>query len=350
MTGYKNEYIVVSKSGCNPTLLKAANQSDLLYFLSKSKLNASDYLVNHDGFYIHELKSESLVPNSNYTLVEFLGLGSFSNVFLGLDADKNRVAIKQPKKLSDIPKGEQNSVILEIKNQIHENSYFDLAQEGLKKLTYEKLTMILYYCQKQKSQKLSRQSPPPGILNVVAFNDSALSVIYPLAGRSWVEQAGSSLHSLINTFFQLAEALSYLHDLGMYHNDIKVNNIVTGPNGPAFIDYNLNEKVRGVNQYYKVDGNEQDEFTEVFALGSVFYFCIANAKLSANNKLRESCMSVKQLLLLKQSLRNLSSSNNYSHAFKLFNLVNKMLSSKNSRPTAKQVKAELACLLIEFKE
>lgn len=130
----------------------------------------------------------------------------------------------------------------------------------------------------------------PGIVNVLAYGtegDGTPYIVMPLVdGRNLREivlkDEGDDISFIINVFSKIVHSLSYAHDNGVVHCDLKPDNIVVTESGPVILDFGsasltLGEPQKnaiGTTAYMPIEqymGRPISSKADVFALGVVLF-------------------------------------------------------------------------------
>ncbi len=151
---------------------------------------------------------EALPVIPGYRLERELGAGGAGSVYLALDAEGRRVAIKVVRSVGS-------------------------GSQAVQRF-------------RQECRALARLSHP-GIVQLVETGTAAGGLVYLVmefvAGVSldrWVAEARPSVQACMRLLGQVLDALAHAHDAGVIHRDIKPHNVVVTPEGqPKLVDFGV---------------------------------------------------------------------------------------------------------------
>jgi len=211
----------------------------------------------------------------NYEIIETLGYGAFSTVYLVKDKISNKLY-----SMKKIPKHKDPNIHIKTTNQINIGLY--LNQNGYDNYIDHYVTETHYY----------------------------LIFKYLQGSDLFTYQPKITHNNMFDIFIQMAEELQKLHSLKIVHNDIKPENIMLMVNGKIqFIDFELSRTPDvNISQKYEIRlSNEQDvsgsiyyispekyqkktsDFykSDIYSLGSTYYALImADFPYQSNDKLK----------------------------------------------------------------
>ena len=215
-----------------------------------------------------------------YTIIRQLSLGGFSIVYLGADAEKNRVAIKEylPNSLALRGEGESRPQI----TPEHLNAF----RYGMK-------------CFFEEGRSLARLSHPNVIrvLNFFRANDTVYLVMEYERGRTLQEYVQShkgavSERFVRGVFTRLLNGLREVHSHKLLHLDLKPSNIyLRVDNTPVLIDFGAARQTLASDQpmlkpmytpgfaspeHY---GSRKDlgPWSDIYSVGASMYACLAGS-------------------------------------------------------------------------
>jgi serine/threonine protein kinase len=131
------------------------------------------------------------------------------------------------------------------------------------------------------TQKLKALNPPKGICLPIDFGTSNNEwiIVFPRGTGNCHKTSMLPLSLLLEGILNLATSLYWLHSQGLYHGDIKLDNVLFTSNGLSFIDFGLlgsqitpTESIKYI--FYRspeMTVNKINFKTEVLALGVSFY-------------------------------------------------------------------------------
>lgn len=151
---------------------------------------------------------------------------------------------------------------------------------------------------------------PIAELGTITYRDPATNIIhcgyavkYPyLNGQDLcdivMESEMFDIEWICNVMFQILSALSWVHRLGLVHNDIKCDNIMITPEGAVLIDFGCAFYLRLVgnsvipygtpcNQAPEVSEGVIDYHRDTWALGIVLWAMLTGCQYSPNSELSE---------------------------------------------------------------
>lgn len=285
-----------------------------LSFSTVPKLKTNSATVNSLNPTLH---NESLeFPRVGENLGEFLlldeiGAGAFSRVFIAKQLTlADRIVVL---KVTTVPMGEsqrlarlQHTNIMPLFSVHRDRGFFVLCMPFLGVLTLREVIESLRQNKESISNKLTRNGPdnPSDFESLTSLtlrrqldsftNQTVIEMVKDSAQLSRVS-ANSAHESLEDSILllmrQLADAVAYAHEKGIFHRDIKPANILLGFGGePLLLDFNLgrtigneerefHRRVGGTLPYMPREqlvamafGDDQTAATtDIFSLGVVFY-------------------------------------------------------------------------------
>lgn len=351
MKGVNNDYKVIkpknSEGARLVVQLTGKEQGALLQCLDGNIENALDNISikqqNYSIVAFHSLdttesdsKSKVQLDHSEYWLSpqisdwEILGKGSFGTVYSANSVDNKLVALK----------------------------VFECKQEWQQEL--------------DNTQKLKALNPPKGIclpIDYGLFNGMGI-IVYSRGSGNCHLTSRLPVNLLLEGLSSLAFALSWLHKQGLFHGDIKLDNLLLSNDGLSFIDFGLlADKVSPTSDIPYICYRSPEMAigkicfkTEVLALGGCFYQMFVCNLLHTNGlKIKENSKKLtpryqvdfkppqnwlSPYLLNYDELDNLLAGifsrsylpNEQSTLISIFQLIKDMLVLDNSvRPTAQEV-------------
>lgn len=268
-----------------------------------------------------------------YKIETLLGSGQFGIVYMGINLDTNeRVVIKVIDKSKLTTISQRNKIIRDVEIprmlKCHKNIICILDT-----LETDQNYLII--------SEFVAQSRPLNTLQLTKMNLDDIDTRIKIVDMMW----------------QLADALEYMHFLGVAHRDLKTQNIILkGGFIPMIIDFDLAcipkskdeiyhcKGVAGSPLYYSPEKwrmTNVDEFTsDVYALGIIFYF-LANKKLMPYD--------ADSIDLLKMQVLSKKPRPSASGIDLLDTLIMSMISKyQEDRPQLMEIKYILAKLLKEL--
>lgn len=200
---------------------------------------------------------------NRYELVEEIGQGGMSNVFMGLDCESGEiVAIKLSKNLNE-----------------RDNSRFSNENEILKRISHP---------------------------SIVKYKDSGFEENVPFIVMEYVSghAIGDTRHTreeLISLFIKICHALDYLHSMGVIHRDIKPSNIIISGGNPVIVDFGISHEINktratltgsiiGTVNYMapeQINGQEIRNTVDLYGLGAVMYELLTGETVFTGNNIVE---------------------------------------------------------------
>jgi serine/threonine protein kinase len=200
---------------------------------------------------------------NRYELIEEIGHGGMSNVYLGLDCESGEiVAVKISKDLNE-----------------KDNHRFNHEKEILKKANYHSIV-------KYKDSGFE--------------NDKPFIVMEYVSGHS-IGDTPLSKEELLKLFIKICNALDYLQSLNVIHRDIKPSNIIISNENPVIVDFGISHEISktrvtvtgsiiGTISYMspeQVSGQEMDNTVDLYALGTVMYELLTGEPVFTGNNVAE---------------------------------------------------------------
>jgi serine/threonine-protein kinase len=194
---------------------------------------------------------------AEYTIIESLGQGGFSNIYKAKDARGKLVVLKFP----------MTALIGDV-------------------ATYERL---------QREFNIEQKMNHPAIPHAIAMNESptgpylVVEYIEGVSLRHYISEHGSlQLEEALSIGCQLADALAFLHVRGVYHRDLKPENIIVGTDdhvhildfgialmeGARRVTWSVLSDAMGTPDYMapeQIQGKRGDARTDIYALGVILY-------------------------------------------------------------------------------
>jgi serine/threonine protein kinase len=149
---------------------------------------------------------------------------------------------------------------------------------------------------RQEYEKLTKLNHPNIVQVLIGgrFPDDTPYLIFPYIEGSTVEKliidSSLTLEDTIQVIHQTAAGLAYVHENGIYHQDIKPDNLYWTADGIRILDFNVsvsdqdtNFKVGGTDRYIPPDFDTAQKPTSIemidrdlYALGITFYECLTS--------------------------------------------------------------------------
>ena len=194
---------------------------------------------------------------AEYTIIESLGQGGFSNIYKARDASGKLVVLKFP----------MTALIGDV-------------------ATYERF---------QREFNIEKKMNHPAIPHAIAMNDGptgpylVVEYIEGVSLRNYLSEHGAlPIEEVIKIGTQLADALAFLHVRGVYHRDLKPENIIVGTDnrihildfgialmeGARRVTWSVLSDAMGTPDYMapeQIQGKRGDARTDIYALGIILY-------------------------------------------------------------------------------
>ncbi len=134
-------------------------------------------------------------------------------------------------------------------------------------------------------------------------------------GKMLSERSKFPMPDLIGVFLQVAEALSYMHQIGFVHTDIKPENILVDDNANVkVIDFGVackrnatKDRVQGTPEFMAPEQTTKkplDERTDIYNLGATMYKVLTGKVVPENIGLANPMGSSDPLSLMKTTVRD----------------------------------------------
>lgn len=200
---------------------------------------------------------------NRYELIDEIGQGGMSNVYLALDCESGEVvAVKISKNLNEKEK----------------------------------------YRFKREKEILKRADHP----SIVKFKDSGFEEGRPFIVMEYVSghaigSAPLPREELIRLFIKICHALDYLQSLGVIHRDIKPSNIIISGGNPVIVDFGISHEISksrvtvtgsiiGTASYMapeQVGGQDIGNTVDLYALGAVMYELLTGEPVFSGSNVAE---------------------------------------------------------------
>lgn len=224
------------------------------------------------------LLKNTYLYNSKYKIIDVLGQGGFSFIYLAIDSNGNEYAIKEY--FSD------NRHFRGLDNLVYKRPEYDFDKD----LLYRNKFI-------QEAELLHSISHPNVISSYLYFeeNNTLYNVMPRINGITLYDytSANNQLSEKESLFIisQLANAIKYLHSLEICHYDIKPVNVMIHNGKPILIDFGLahNYKNHNLDNYihptvtagytplelFEKNGvNSFSPETDIFGLGATLFFML----------------------------------------------------------------------------
>jgi serine/threonine-protein kinase len=223
---------------------------------------------------------------AEYTIIESLGQGGFSNIYKARDAGGNLVVLKFP----------MTALIGDV-------------------ATYERF---------QREFNIEKKMNHPAIPHAIAMNEGptgpylVVEYIEGVSLRHYLSEHGTlPLEEAISIGSQLADALAFLHVRGVYHRDLKPENIIVGTDdrvhildfgialmeGARRVTWSVLSDTMGTPDYMapeQIQGKRGDARTDIYALGIILYeIFTGRVPFSGESRIESSIPAGMEAIILK---------------------------------------------------
>lgn len=233
------------------------------------------------------LLTDTVLQNGRYRILDILGQGGFGITYLGMQSGLERhVAIKE-------------FYMKDFCDRNVDSSRVTIGTESAR-------SMVLRFREKfvSEARKLARLNHPNivRVIDVFEENDTAYYVMEYAEGGSLSTKVKSEgalpVHDAIRYSFEVASALTYIHERSMNHLDIKPGNIMLNEKGETVvIDFGMSKQYDtatgnatsttpvGISdgyapmEQYRAGGvSEFTPQTDIYALGATLFFLLTGQR------------------------------------------------------------------------